>query len=241
MPEQPENLSVSLFHSLDNDYAKEALIEMSSSLLDSATKTILHSDALAKLPVVGGVVALGKGALDFRDRQFVSKLLRVLAETSGATGTKKAEFKAKLDADPSTANKAGAILLDIIDKATGAEKAAMIGKVIRAAIEEELDTSLMIDLSEMIQKAYLSDLRALARADDEPGPAWSDINLEGIGVKKPIRTEDVNKAIKAVYGQTMSKMPIIHEGITPPSVDPTITESGFTDTGDILVRILRVY
>lgn len=97
-------------------------MEMSDSLLENATHAVLDNSVLEKIPIVGGIVAVGRGALDFRDRQFVSKLLRVLAETSNVSAIKREEFKEKLDYDIKLANKSGAILLDLIDKATGSER-----------------------------------------------------------------------------------------------------------------------
>lgn len=244
MPDEPENLPISLFHSFDNDYAKDVLIEMSDSLLESATKAVTNSDALVKIPIVGGVIAVGKGIVDMRDRLFISKLLRMLAEVSNLSDDAKKKFQEKLDKDPKMAAKSGAILLDLIDKATGAEKAAMIGKVVRAFMHEgEIGHAEMIGLCEMIDKAYLSDLQALARKDGEPGPPWNDINLEGVGIKKSMRSEDVNNAIQASIDQTTRKIPIIHEQPQNPivEIEPKVAESGFTDAGSMLRRILREY
>lgn len=235
-----EDLPRSLFHSFNNQYTRDALVEMSESLLDSATESILNSDALVKLPIVGGLVAVGKGILDFRDRQFVSKLLRVLAETSDVSPEKLSEFKSLLDDDPSEARRAGAILLDLIDKATGAQKAAMIGKVIRAKIDEGFSYDVMVGLCEMIEKAYLSDLLALARKDGESGPDWNDVNLEGVGIKKPMRSEEINDAISAAMNALQREMPTIREKPLPISLKkPRVYESGLTEAGAMLRRILQ--
>jgi len=241
-PQKPENLPRSLFHSFSNDYTKGSLIDMSESLLDLATESILNSEVLVKLPIVGGLVAVSKGVIDFRDRQFVSKVLRVIAETSDVDPKESAKFREEIDADLVMARRVGAVLLDLIDKATGTEKAAMIGKVVRAKMHEPFTYDEMIGLCEMIEKAYLSDLKALARRDDELGPPWNDVNLEGVGIKKPMRSEEVNDAIAASMQKVQREMPIVRDKPVPITLKkPRVYESGLTDAGAMLRRILRDY
>jgi hypothetical protein len=242
MEDQPENLPQTLLHSIGNDYTKDALIELSESLLDSATETVMKSDAITKIPIVGWIAAAGKGVFEMRDRLYVRKLLRFLAETSDVSDEDKKRWQEKLDKDPKEAKRAGAVILDLIDKAIDSEKAAMIGKVVRAFMhEDDLLTDEMIAICEMIDKAYLDDLRALSRPDGESGKPWNDVNLEGIGIKKPIRAEDINKAIAALNSRLLKQMPVVREAPINDSEEPEVIESGFTDTGAKLRRILRDY
>jgi hypothetical protein len=241
MGQERKNLPLNLYRSFNNDYTKTILIDMSESLLENATKSIFDSGTLQKLPIVGGMVAVGTGILDLRERLFVSKVLRVLAEISDVSEEKKKTFKDKLDNDPNMANKSGAILLDLIDKTTGAEKSAMIGKVIRATMEKNLDHDTMISLCEMIVKSYLSDLQALARPEGQLGPVPNDVNLEGVGIKKSMRAEDVNKALEALSARIKAEIPIVRDKIINTEADPTIIESGYTELGSILVKILKQY
>jgi hypothetical protein len=207
-----------------------------------ADETFFKSDVATKLPIIGDIVAVGKGIVIVRDRLFVRKVLRFLDETSSVSEDDKRKFREKLDSDPEAAIKAGAAILDLIDKATDAEKAAMMGKVMRAFMhEDDLATSEMIGLCEMIDKAYLSDLQALARPDDSLGPSWNDVNLEGVGIKKSMRSEDVNQAIQALTSRLTAQMPVIHEGPINTEAEPVVVESGFTDAGSNLRRILREY
>lgn len=82
MNSDPDNLPQSLLHSIDNKYSRDTLIDLSESLLDITTESALKGDTLTKLPIVGWIVAAGKGVLDMRDRLYIRKLLRFLAETS---------------------------------------------------------------------------------------------------------------------------------------------------------------
>lgn len=119
----------------------------------------------------------------------------------------------------------------------------MIGKMIRAKIEEDFSYDQLIGLCEMINKAYLSDLKALAKKEGEPGPAWNDVNLEGVGIKKSTRTEEINEAIKTGMEMIERKIPVINS--SPTRIDlarkPIVPESGLTEAGAMLRRILRDY
>ena len=239
---EEENLTQTLLHSVGNDYTKSALIESSEALLDMGAETLLKSDAITKIPVIGWIAAAAKGTIEVRDRLYIRKVLRFLAETSEVSDEDRKRWTAKLDKEPEEAKRAGAVILDLIDKAIDAEKAAMIGKVVRAFMhEDEIEIDEMIAMCEMIDKAYLDDLRALSRQDDEPGKPWSDVNLEGIGIKKPVRVEDINKAIQALNSRLLQRMPVVHEAPINDTEEPEVIESGFTDTGAKLRRILRDY
>lgn len=67
------------------------------------------------------------------------------------------------------------------------------------------------------------------------------MNLEGIGIKKPIRAEDINRVIVALNSRILKQIPIVHEAPINDEGDPEVIESGFTDTGANLRRILRDY
>lgn len=240
--QEPESLSQSLMRSVANDYMSSSLIEFGESLLDDATDSVLNSDIATKIPVIGTFVAIGKGILNFRDRRYASKLVNFLAVTSKASWEDKEKYRNKLDARPSECNKAGETLLDILEKITSIEKAGMVGKVFLAFMHEDaMTTDHVITLSEMIEKAYLSDLLALSKISEISIGQWDDTHLESVGIKKPMRVEDVNKAINAAMARMLKQMPVIREGPINDTEEPQVIESGFTEMGDILIRILRTY
>lgn len=238
------NLPETLLHSIDNSYSRDALIELSNSILGNIGDEFLKSDVLAKFPIVGWLAATLKTGSNIRDKLYIHKLLRFLAETSGSNDEDREKFRAKLDIDPDEAKNAGATILDIIDKITNAQKAAMIGKIMRAYMhEDDLSTPELIELCEIIDKAYTRDIVALARPDNEQGYNWNDVNLESVGIKKPMRVEDVNQAIRAAVDRAVSRVPILREYDEQPTGvrEPVVVESGFTDIGSKLQTILRTY
>lgn len=245
---EPEGISDSLMHSVVNDYTSSALVELSETVLDTATESILKSDALTKIPVLGTLVGFTKGVLVFRDRRYASKILSFLAETAKASEEDKRKYREKLDKNPEECAKAGEVVLDIIDKITSAEKAIMIGKVFRAYMHEDnLTTEQLIYLCEIIERTYLQDLVSLQKSE-----VHNESNLESVGIRKPMRVEDINKAILEAVNQAVeeatSRAGVIKEAFTAEQIAASekkalaqVEKSGLTDEGHNLMRILRSY
>lgn len=236
--EEPESLSESLVHSVANDYTKEVLTELGNSVFEDVTQALTHSELPTKIPVLGVFMAGAKGIMTYRDRRFANKLLGFLSETTKASEADKTKYREKLDKDPKEVNKAGAIILDLIDKITSIEKAKMIGKVFRAYMHEDnITTEQLIYLCEIIERTYLQDLVSLEKSE-----FTNDSNLESVGIRKPIRVEDINRALKAFGMDIENKIPTVKEGILQMTNDKAeVEQSGLTDAGYKLQRILRSY
>lgn len=234
---KPEKLSESLMHAAANDQSADVLLDLSETVLDDVTGSVIENEAVTKIPFLGAFVAVAKGFVSFRDRRYVSKILSFMSETSKATEQDRQKYLAKLEANPKESNKAGETILDIIDKLTSQEKAIMIGKVFRAYMrEDEMTVTQLIYLCEIIERTYLQDLVSIQKSE-----IHNDVNLESVGIKKPLRTEDVNNAVEAAMARLMKKMPIVHETTIDADKEPVIQESGLTDAGYHLQRILRSY
>ncbi|OGY23549.1 MAG: hypothetical protein A2Y57_01680 [Candidatus Woykebacteria bacterium RBG_13_40_7b] len=234
--EKPEKLSESLISSVINESTSDALVDLSESVVDGAIESILESDTLVKVPVVGFIVGFTKGVLSFRDRMYVSKILSFLSETAKASEEDKRKYQEKLDKDPKECRKAGYVLLDLIDKVTSNEKAVMIGKVFRAFMREDFTPDKMMHLCEIIERTYLQDLKSLSN----PNARKNASNLESVGIKKPIRHEEINQAIEtAVEKAKMSSG--IHDKYDLMRLNTNVKESGLTPEGDELRRILANY
>ena len=243
---ESESLPQSLMFSAANEYTLSTLTDFAESLLDDVTDAVFESDIATKIPVIGGLVAMGKGMLILRDRRYANKLVYFLTETSKASKADKEKFRQKLNENPKECKKAGEVLMDILDKVTSIEKAIMLGKVVRASMNDpEVTFDHVITLSEMIEKAYLKDLTALSKGKKNGIQGWDDTHLESVGIKKPMRVEDVNSAIDAAISQLKQETPALQDRSTQNGYTilykPEIVESGFTDMGSLLVRILQEY
>lgn len=237
---EPESISDSLMSSIVNDYSSSALMEMGESLLDGAAASLVDSDVLTKIPVLGTLIGFTKGVLTFRDRRYANKILGFLAETAKASKEDKQKYRKKLKEDPDEYTKAGEVILDIIDKITSTDKAVMIGKVFRVYMREDgITTAQLIYLCEIIERAYLQDLEKLRH-----GVMYNNANLESIGIKKPLNEDAVNeliqKAMKQADENREREFSSVRRGMSAPiPVYPAMNELGLTPEGFELIRILR--
>lgn len=238
MHEEPESIPESLIHSVMAADQTDALFSLSDTIITDSIDAIKDSDLLSHFPITRELIGLAKVGFAYRDRRFVSKLLSFLAETSKMSQKDKENFLRKLDETPEKAREAGETILDIIDKITNKEKAIMIGKVIRAyGHESGLSYELMLNMCEIIQRAYLSDLQCLPL-----GRGYNESNLESVGVIKPIRHEDIEKIVKqAVDAGEYAAIPVKGDLTIPPVRDPKMDRAGFTKEGANLQRILKDY
>jgi hypothetical protein len=235
---KPENVPDSLMRSVVNDYDTDVLYDLSDTVISDSIEVIKSSDLLSHIPITREIIGLVKAGLAYRDRRSISKLLSFLAETSKMSPEDKQRYLNKLDADTKHAQKAGEIILDIIDKVTSTEKAIMVGKVVRAyGHEADLARGLMVRMCEIIDRAYLEDLQTLPS-----GKGYNESNLESVGIIKPIRHEDIEKVVMAAITAAEYASPAIKHGLTPPPPkEQKIARSGFTEEGSNLQRILRDY
>ena len=250
--EHQEDISRSLMESVANDYTTDSLIDLSQSLLNDGFEVLKNSEILNQIPVIKILAAGVKGVSSFQDRRYTSKILRFMSETAKADDEDKIKYRAKLDADPEEVRKAGEEILDILDKITSAEKAIMIGQVFRAYMhEDEITTNLLVYLCEIIERAYLKDLTDLGN-----NTVTNDVNLENVGIKKPVRIEDINNVVQRAVDQAVAKATsqsgVVREApatvqlarlesikLAPSHIQ--IKQSGLTQEGYTLQRILQTY
>ena len=231
---EQENLSDILMQSVVNDATTAALIEFGESVFDDA---VIQSEILTKVPVISTIVGLTKGVLNIRDRLYIKKLVGFLSETSKATKVEREAYSRKIEEDLGEANRAGEAILVLIEKVTSVEKAVMIGKVFRAFMKEnDKSFAQLLYLSEIIERAYLQDLVSLRDSE-----IHNESNLEAVGIRKPIRHEDINIMFKGFVDQLKERTKLITDSDNPGIPDPEIQISGFTDAGYNLIRILRSY
>jgi len=227
-----DNLPNILMTSILNEEMTSSLKEVCETILDTA---IRQNDFIEKIPVIGTILGLSKGAIEIKHRLYVSKLSSFIFETSKSSSPDRERYRKKLEAEPKEAEKAGAVILDLIDKVTSKEKAIMIGQVFRAFMaEKDMSFRQLLYLAEIIERAYLQDLLSLRDSE-----IHNDSNLEAVGIRKPIRHEDIDLLIKDLINQLNDRIRENKESIKNP--EPKVQVSGLTDAGYHLTRILRSY
>ncbi len=228
------DLPSSLLNSITTAETTESLEQISELALDGAVEAITKSDSISGIPIIGIFVGIAKGILGVRDWLYVRKLLRFLSETSKATDEQRKNYAIKIANNPKEHRRASVAVLEILDRITGADKAALVGKVYHAyMIEDNITYGQLRHLVEMIDKAYLSDLHAI-----QDGLPPNYYNLENVGIMSPIPAEEVmsrlQKHIDTDLGMKM-------RGLSGGTIPNITNEAKPTATGLELIRILREY
>jgi hypothetical protein len=136
----------------------------------------------------------------------------------------KTKFRAKLETDPEEVKKTGEAVWEILDSISNSEKAPMIGKVYEAYMTEEINGDQVLYLAEMIDKAYLFDLKSI-----EQNRVMNRINLINIGFYEPVNYK------KVIDDDLVATT----RGMTPATVN--MQNTPHTKEGKLLQHILRDY
>jgi hypothetical protein len=230
----PDSLTSSFLQSVTQDGASDVLVDLSELALDDISGELLKNDALTKIPVVGIIVGLLKGALGIRDKLYVRKLLGFFSETSKANDDERKKYAEKIAQNPKESKRASVAILEILDRITSAEKAKMVGKIYRAyMVEGTLTTNQLQYLAEMIDKAYLQDLLGLQHSE-----ASNNYNLVNVGIMNSVPAEEIMRHVQEANDRDFQ---LASKGMSRPSLPSLTKKAGFTNEGANLVRILRSY
>ena len=114
-----------------------------------------------ELPLVGTLVSLGRIGYHVRD-YFTRKLMTFYRQLATTPEPQLIAFVQRLR-DDGDLNRAGVMLLEVLDKATTAEKAHLLGQLYSYCIVTGVPWADCERMSEMITMAYVDDLRYFQR------------------------------------------------------------------------------
>lgn len=151
-----ENIEILSFLQNKNrhNYVKEAM----NLEFDAATNII---DSLSSAPFLGTIIKLGKVGLQYNNYLFIKKLGTFLSAASNISDMELEDFFTHL-----TLNKKELIadfLVNTMSNLDQSEKAKIIGYVYKHRIKKEYDDEMMIRLSAIVNKSFLSDLYELKK------------------------------------------------------------------------------
>lgn len=229
-----DDLPSGLLESITSDSAIGSIEEMSESVIDSGVEVLTDPELVSKIPIIGIFVALGKGVVGIRDWLYARKILSFLRETSKSTDQERKSYALKITNNPKENRKASIVALEILEKITTTDKAAMVGKIFRAyMVEDDISIDQFQLMTEMIDKAYLSDLRAIAEGEN-----FNYYNLANVGIMEAVSAEEIMEKMQETQDRDMGfKL----RGMSA-SMLPDLTKRALpTHVGGILIRILKEY
>ncbi|MBL3589956.1 MAG: hypothetical protein JMN24_09215 [gamma proteobacterium endosymbiont of Lamellibrachia anaximandri] len=152
--------------SLSNDLAitiaKTGGIELPAEILEFTIDQVIDESIFKEIPIVGWLAKGVSVTRSISDRIFHHKILRFLMALEEASESKREDFRAKVESDPSFRRKVGEHLLIVLNKIDAFEKTSLLAKCFDHFLTGDIDFQYFTDLSNIIERTPLSDLSALS-------------------------------------------------------------------------------
>jgi hypothetical protein len=159
MDENRENQSLSC--DLAITVAKSGGVELPAEILEFTIDQVIDEGILKDIPVVGWIAKGVSISRSISDRVFHHKVLRFLIELEKTSGCKRDSFREKIEREPAFGRKVGEHLLIILIKIDAFDKTSLLAKCFDHFLTEHIDYSYFVDLSYIIERSPLGDLKAL--------------------------------------------------------------------------------
>ena len=173
-----DSIEISVLDSVSKDNLRGILETTAELTLDN----ILESEELKQIPVFGTLVRIVKLGASLRDRLFARKLLAFLREVAFTPDEKRIEFVDKLFSKGNKQRTGEAILL-LLERLDDMTKPEIVGKIVCSAILGEIDNEMLLKLSAMVDRAYITDLLSLPDSEVDKGIDLDDAEaLASVGL-----------------------------------------------------------
>lgn len=150
------NSEINLLNVVKSDQIKE----ITKDLTEVAIDTFFNDGILKDIPIVGTFFNLYNLSQNISNSFFTKKILKFLFELNSVSNKERLNFIEQLDNENESA-KIGEKLLIIINNLEDVDKATIIGKLFKLAIEGKIEMQTFMRLSYMVDRAYLEDLKVL--------------------------------------------------------------------------------
>ena len=138
-----------------------------AEILEFAIDQVLDEGILKDIPVVGWIAKGLSIGRSISDRIFFHKILRFLIALEEISEGNRLEFRDKVRKDSKFRRKVGEHLLILIDKIDAFEKSSLLAKCFDHFLTGDIDHEYFVDLSHVIERAPLADLKALCVPDNQ--------------------------------------------------------------------------
>lgn len=150
------NSEINLLNVVKSDQIKE----ITKDLTEVAIDTFFNDGILKDIPIVGTFFNLYNLSQNISNSFFTKKILKFLLELNSISNKERLNFIEQLDNENESA-KIGEKLLIIINNLEDVDKATILGKLFKLAIEGKIEMQTFMRLSYMVDRAYLEDLKVL--------------------------------------------------------------------------------
>lgn len=146
---------------------KDSLIIESTNIisdyLELGVDSILDNECLKEIPIVKTFISIGKITKDIGERNLLKNLVIFLNELNKGNIDKEKlkKYKEVLSNNPKKSEKELGRALIILEQTIDNKKSALLGKIYRAYINQEISWDLLIEFTEITNRLYIKDLDVL--------------------------------------------------------------------------------
>jgi len=144
---------------LDNVIKNDTLIDLSADYAELAIDGILNEGVLRDIPAVGSVIGLVKFGNSINQYIFTKKVYSFLFELKSIPRTNRKQMIDKINESRKKQSKVGQVILELLDKVESDQKPAMLGKLMKAVIEEKIDFKSYLRLAHIVKSMFIDDLK----------------------------------------------------------------------------------
>ncbi|MDA8208836.1 MAG: hypothetical protein M0Z92_07530 [Actinomycetota bacterium] len=155
------NAEPSIEKSIVEALADSTLLDVAVSWADIGVETLVNSEFLSQVPLLGQILSLWRGGQQIRGILFVKKLLRFLDATSDVSEEDRLHFVTRMQEDPARESRVGGQLILLLDRLDDVSKAASVGRAFADYLRTKLDYDEYAELARAIDGSSLCDLSVL--------------------------------------------------------------------------------
>jgi len=161
-------LSNSLEHTLKDSDLHNVTISLAEVFTDS-----LMEDSVAKdIPIIGTVIGLGKAAIGIKESLFLKKVIYFISELSDISAVKRQEMINNINKSGKFRTKVGEKLLFIIDRCDDHEKSQIIARLFSAFLLELFSYEEFLRASHIVDQLMNDDLKWFVESGWEKEESW---------------------------------------------------------------------
>lgn len=192
---------------------------LNKSLENGEQLTAEIIDSLIQIPVVGSVIHITRGLISYNDYRYLKKLQKFLLESEEISQEKKDKFWHKLS--KKDYKRISEYLQGLLYTLEEEAKAAIMGQIYKARLDEKIDDSDLLRLCYIVSRAFIDDLDHLKNyLDENSDQNYITDHLKSLGVLQDLGN---------VYEETK-------DGWASTSFGPT--KHSLNDKGKLLLKIM---
>lgn len=159
--ETDNKLVQSFSETIFNDSTKDVSFEM----IEASFDTLFESEIIKGIPIVNTIMAIGKTGIMLKNRNLIRQTLQFMHELNNGTiiNEKKEKFVERIKSGDKKSQKEVERIMLILESTIDIEKSIILAKFVVAYINEQLSYTEFQELTDTLNRSYLSDTEMLLK------------------------------------------------------------------------------